>query len=299
MADQLNLTAPEDPYILTPEEEERVLDNEAIRLKHHMAWKMGNLRLPHDEIEHRLSQIDFRGQVNRERLLSNANYSKSYNLRQEKQRIQERLDKVNKQKELAEFWTAGRMFGLMKHTAYQLLNTSGEELKRELIVNDQTTPLIKTICFFFSRDPRFESELGYSFQKGLWVRGVSGLGKTFLVDCVAQNELNPAKVISMIEITDSVKGEGAYEIEEGNHRILYLDDVGTEETPVNYYGTKINWFKDFLELYYAKKRPFASLIISTNINFSEVESKYGFRVRSRVKDMFNVVDVTGKDLRGL
>jgi hypothetical protein len=29
-----------------------------------------------------------------------------------------------------------------------------------------------------------------------------------------------------------------------------------------------------------------------------MEEKYGFRVRSRIKDMFNIVDVNGEDMRG-
>jgi len=79
---------------------------------------------------------------------------------------------------------------------------------------------------------------------------------------------------------------------------LYLDDVGTEEPIVNHYGTKINWFKNFIEMYYLKNKPFNKLIISTNNSFDEIESKYGFRVRSRIKDMFNIIDVQGKDMRG-
>ena len=47
-----------------------------------------------------------------------------------------------------------------------------------------------------------------------------------------------------------------------------------------------------------KDLPFNKLIISTNNSFDELESKYGFRVRSRLKDMFNIIDVDGKDLRG-
>ena len=51
-------------------------------------------------------------------------------------------------------------------------------------------------------------------------------------------------------------------------------------------------------MYYLKNKPFNKLIISTNNNFDEIESKYGFRVRSRIKDMFNIIDVRGKDMRG-
>ena len=138
--------------------------------------------------------------------------------------------------------------------------------------------------------------MGFSLKKGLLIRGICGIGKTHTIRCVAANELHPIFMASMLEICDEVRIRGDYELPFFNK--LYLDDVGSEEPNVKHFGTNINWFKDFLELYYSKNRPFRNLMISTNNSFSEIEAKYGFRVRSRVKDMFNVVDVTGIDLRG-
>jgi len=77
-----------------------------------------------------------------------------------------------------------------------------------------------------------------------------------------------------------------------------LDDVGTEEHTVNHYGTKISFFKNFIEKYYLQNKTYEKLVVSTNNSFNEMEEKYGFRVRSRIKDMFNIIDVTGKDMRG-
>lgn len=142
--------------------------------------------------------------------------------------------------------------------------------------------------------------MGFSFKKGLLIRGVSGLGKTFLVKCIEKNEIKPIKTVSMIEVSYELKQEGEYQIKQGNNRIIYLDDVGTEEATINHYGTKINWFKDFIETVYLRgvEKGFGGLIISTNNSFAEIEEKYGFRVRSRCKDMFNIIDVTGEDMRG-
>ncbi len=203
------------------------------------------------------------------------------------------MPKSKKKKELIERCDATYMFKLMKWS-------SQNNFGRKLIVNENTTYLIKVLCYFLSNDIRFEKELGFSFSKGLLIRGISGLGKTHLVRCLENNELSPILVLSMIEITDEIKDQGQYELKLGNKKVVYLDDVGTEEATVNHFGTKISFFKNFIELVYLKNKEngFNKLMISTNNSFAEIEAKYGFRVRSRMKDMFNTIDVKGEDLRG-
>jgi DNA replication protein DnaC len=188
---------------------------------------------------------------------------------------------------------------------YQLMAWSSRNVYgKSLIVKDDKrgldfSKLITVLCFFVSKDERFEKELGYSFDKGLWIRGISGLGKTHLVKCISENGLNPILVISMLEIEESIRLNGHYSINPKNHKIIYIDDVGTEEATVKNYGSNINFFKNFIEGTYLRSKTFEHLIISTNNSFSEIEQKYGFRVRSRIKDMFNIVDIVGKDIRGL
>jgi DNA replication protein DnaC len=76
-----------------------------------------------------------------------------------------------------------------------------------------------------------------------------------------------------------------------------IDDVGSEAVPVKYYGTEINWFKDFIETIYLKQTNYSNVIITTNLGGEEIEKLYGYRVRSRLREMFNVIELTGKDLR--
>lgn len=207
----------------------------------------------------------------------------------EKKREKEQKEEVTKSVELQVRCNAKYFYNLMAWTSE---NTYG----KKLILHNDNTSLIRAICFFFSRDERFETELGFDGNKGLLIRGVSGLGKTYLFKCIENNDIRPIDIVSMIDISEQVKEEGTYDLQYQN--TLYLDDVGTEEPVVNHYGTKINWFKNFIEMYYLKNKPFNRLVISTNNSFDEIESKYGFRVRSRVKDMFNIIDVKGKDMRG-
>lgn len=298
LAKQLNLTNSDEieEYILTKEEEEILIRNEIDSQKKYIAWKMRKALSTVDEIEIKLSQINWDERIDQPSIFKRANSIKHYGIWEKQQRLKEKEELANKQKELKEQWTAKRMY---HHMAWVSENQYG----KKLIVKDDKkgldfTKFITALCFFVSRDERFETELGYSLNKGLLIRGISGLGKTHLVKCLEQNALNPILILSMLNIADEIKDNGEYLINYGNNKIIYLDDVGTEEPTINHYGTKINFFKNFIESVYLKTQIFNHLMFSTNNNANELQEKYGFRVRSRMKDMFNVIDVTGKDMRG-
>lgn len=294
LAKRLNLTDPEkEEFILTEAEITTAVLNAIEARKKHKAWKWVEAGFSEQEVLLRLSQVDWEKEVNQQAVIDRANSNKHQDLWHQEQRRIEKENELKKFKELSARCDAKYMFKLMKWSS---LNEHG----KELILNEHNKHFIVTLCYFLSNDARFETELGYSFKKGLLIRGISGLGKTHLVKCVQDNELNPILILSMLEINDEIKEQGEYEIRLGNRKMIYLDDVGTEEPTVNHYGTKISFFKNFIELVYLKNqnKTFNKLLISTNNSFAEIETKYGFRVRSRVKDMFNIIDVKGEDMRG-
>lgn len=294
LARTLNLTdlEPEQEiYILTKDEEDLAISHAITSAKRNKEWKLANAGFSAMEIIQRVSEINWDEEIDKENILKLANSNKHYGIWQEQQRQKELADALKKELELKETYSAKNMFSLMKWT-------SQHKFGKNLIINSDNKNLITALCFFLSNDKRFESDLNFSFQKGLLIRGVSGLGKTHLVNCLEENELNPILILSMIDISETLKRDGEYPIHLNGKKIIYLDDVGTEESVVNHYGTKITFFKNFIETYYLRNKIFNKLIISTNNSFFEMEEKYGFRVRSRIKDMFNIVDVTGKDMRG-
>lgn len=289
----MNLTDPEpEEYLLSKEDEDLLVKNKIEQLKQYYVWKMVNLGYTEREALKKIEENDWNAEINKEELFRDANSIRHQNIWHSQQRIKEKEDAVKRFQELTERCTAKYMFRLMKWT-------SENKLGRKLEVNENNKHLITTLCYFLSRDKKFETELGFSFNKGLLIRGISGLGKTHLVRCLEENELNPIRILSMIEITDEIKMQGEYEVSMQNNKVVYLDDVGTEEPVVNHYGTKVTFFKNYIELVYLKShnKIFSNLMISTNNSFSEIEEKYGFRVRSRMKEMFNVIDVKGHDMR--
>lgn len=287
-----NFEIEKDKYILTPEEEFTALANAINAKKEFLRYKHSNDKLKND-IEKRIAAIDWDKEIDRDQILATANANKVQNLWHQERRLQEKQMEEKAKNDLRKFWSAEEMFKHMKFT-------SRDSHGKSLVVNNDNKSLITALCFFVSEDQRFETLLGHSFKKGLLIRGPVGTGKTHLVSCLQENNLNPILVLSMIEITDELKSSGEYNINMAGKKMIYLDDVGTEEPTINHYGTKISFFKNFIETVYLKNqhKTFNKLIVSTNLNFDQIEERYGFRVRSRFKDMFNVIDVTGKDMRG-
>lgn len=268
----------EEEYILSKEEEESIIHN-AIKLK------ASNLKFGVGEVDNRVERaVKYFDDAEIKKLLETANSNKHQNLWHKEQSEKRRIAEVKRMEELKKRCDANYFFNLFKYNA-----------DRKILLNANTTPYIKTICYYFSNDARFETELGLDFYKGLWIRGKAGLGKSFILSCIQDNDIIPFKVHSTIDIAHEVAESGEYEIIEP---LKVIDDVGSEQTIVQHYGTKINWFKDFIELYYAQQKPFNYLIVTTNFDFDQIEKGYGFRVRSRIKDMFNIIDVKGEDLRG-
>lgn len=293
LAKQLNLTDPEqEEYILTAEDERVLVENKIEQLKQYAVWKMSQLGFLDQQILEKLKEINWEEEFDKQQLFADANAARHQDNWHKEQRKKEKDLEEKTKKDLLEKCTAKYMWSLMKWTSKNVYG-------KDFVLNDFNKHLVTALCYFLSRDERFEKELGYSFQKGILIRGISGLGKTHLVKCLEKNELFPVLILSMIEIADQIKHDGEFPIVMGDNKVIYLDDVGTEEPTINHYGTKINFFKQFIETIYLKNqnKSFAGLMISTNNSFAEIEDKYGFRVRSRMKEMFNIIDVEGQDMR--
>ena len=282
------------PFILTEEEKEKALYYLAERKKNFYRVQRSGKAYSREEIEDRINLMEIQGQLytpqEAEQVLAACNRNKHREQEQQKSRDQEKKEQEAQRQELKKLYTAKYLLQTAKQNCLQVYG-------KPLVMDQNTTPLLKALCFFLSEDERFETELGYSFKKGLLLRGNSGLGKTFLPLLLSGNEYNPIRIISVLDAAGQVRKEGEYTVNMQGAKILCLDDVGREDAPQFFYKSEINWFRNFLESYYLEKRPFNRLIISTNLGFAGLEEKYGYPVRSRLREMLNVVDVIGEDLR--
>lgn len=279
-------------YILTQQEEQAVLSNEMDKHLKILRNDLSRRGFSQKTIQEEVDKISIEDIADKNEILRKANERKHWKLEDEEYEKRKIETELKRQQEINDRWSANYFYGYLKYVSKKIY-------KKDLIFlkEDFTEKIITAYCYFLSRDKRFETDLGMSFEKGLVVRGSCGLGKTFIPKCLANNERNPICIISMLEVAESVRETGEYKINMGSAKILYFDDVGTEESTISYYGTKINWFKNFIEMYYLNNGDFSNIIISTNCSFAQLKEEYSFRVEERLREKMNVLHVEGESLR--
>lgn len=274
--------------ILTEQEKADAIAWQIGKEKQNLIFRLTEKGMPLPSIELRIAQTDWNEVINQAEIVAAANRRKHFRqLLAENQETEKQLNNLKNYSLIGE-WDAKKFYQTIKeHFINRFGGFKGQIWQKEYI---------RSVCLMLSEDIRFESEMGFSFEKGILVKGKSGLGKTEITRAISGNPIRPIKIISILDICDEVKENGFCELNT-KERVL-LDDVGTEPEVINHFGTKVNWFKDFIEKYYLHADGnFSRLMITTNLNAEEFEARYGLRVRSRMREMFNVITLNGQDLR--
>ena len=141
-----------------------------------------------------------------------------------------------------------------------------------------------------------------SSHKNLFIYGATGVGKTFLTNCIAKKLMdNRFSVIyvSAIKLFD-ILADSTFGRNSKDDDVLYLnifdcdlliiDDLGTEL--VNNF-TASQLFNCINERYLNHK----SVIISTNLSLSDIRETYSERVFSRITSHYTLINIFGDDLR--
>lgn len=184
-----------------------------------------------------------------------------------------------------------------KHSAEQLFEmflNAGYKF-----ADDTHAAKIKNLCCYFANDERTKLDL----NKGIFLIGNIGNGKTSLMRFFSTNQLYGFRVERVIDITSDYKilGEAGVKTYANNLKVsqnLYglenygycFDDLGTEEVPAKHYGESKNVFAEIiLSRYDNPLTPYNSTHATTNKDLTEIENTYGSRVYDRMKEMFNVI----------
>lgn len=278
-------------YILSTEEEKLSLVNAVIKRMELKKWQNRRFVAPQIDLNNSeiLQSLLASLELSKEEILNRANRLKHIEI-YDQQRLQEKQNAaVERQEKMAKTWSYK---GMYDHLRYKF-----EINKKTFVLDNDNRFAVMAICFFLSDEPRFVTELKLDFNKGIILRGEYGTGKSDLINYLCDNERKPIAKYSMLEITEEVLSGGGFQPYTPPNGIVYIDDLGTEEAVVNHFGTKRNWFKNFIETYYLKKNEFNRIILSTNLTWDEIGKYYGDRVRSRMAEMFNDVKMTGEDRR--
>jgi DNA replication protein DnaC len=174
---------------------------------------------------------------------------------------------------------------------------------------EEDYPIIYKLIAYFLHDEAACSQFDINPNKGILLSGPVGCGKTALMNLMkslAKTEhkfsVKPCRDISFEFIQNGYQVIHKYSIgklEQSDPKTICFDDLGIENN-LKYYGNECNVMAEVLlsryDTYISKK---VVTHITTNLSASEIEQHYGLRVRSRLRELVNLIafDKDTKDKR--
>jgi len=176
-------------------------------------------------------------------------------------------------------------------------------------------PLLLKLCCYFIQDHYSCAKLGIDTRKGILLSGPVGCGKTSLMKLLPH--LAPHKtnyeLIPTRNIIFNFNTNGFEVLDKYNDTKNYcFDDLGVEPFG-SHYAKECNVMGEILlsryDLFIQKNQGLglsqsislshSKTHLTTNLNAKELEKRYGSRVRSRLRQMFNLIsfDENSKDKR--
>lgn len=160
-------------------------------------------------------------------------------------------------------------------------------------------PIIYKLIAYFLKDEATCFQYGINLNKGILLSGPVGCGKTSLMNLMKYLTpiehkffVKPCRDISFEFIQDGYQIIHKYskgKLYESEPKTICFDDLGTENN-LKYYGNECNVMAEILlsryDVFTAKK---IQTHITTNLSASEIENLYGNRVRSRLREMINLI----------
>ncbi len=186
----------------------------------------------------------------------------------------------------------------------EFITKKGKEiygLKFKLFEEDM--PIIRKLFAYMIRDEENAIKQGLSLQKGIMLCGPVGAGKTSLMHLLRLILPEPRSYMikSCRDISFEFHKDGyevihryskkSFAFSPGNKipKSICFDDLGAEQN-LKHFGNECNVISEILLSRYDLFISDGLVThITTNLNASEIEKQYGLRVRSRLREMMNVI----------
>lgn len=212
-------------------------------------------------------------------------------------------------------------------TLFGTKEEEGGEIVSRFVVDDDNEKIFTILCYYFLDDEasfaRTATSIGVSnpsLKKGILLPGNFGCGKTWMMKLLSRNKKLSYEMVSAKDIcrafmqatdkqipevflkpwdTDDEDAKRWFSKDEVFHQRyigLCIDDLGSEPEKNNF-GNKMNVIGDIIESRYSSGFTGPLLHGTTNLSAEELKEFYGERVISRMREIFNFIELPGTDRR--
>lgn len=185
-------------------------------------------------------------------------------------------------------------------------------------VDESNKRVLQLMLMYFTGDKsfplEFKKDFGIygNFRKGIMLIGSVGTGKSLLFKIFKEftsREIfaNSFQYYESMEIIDNVNVYGIDYLDKFNLNGIgkftnpitcYIDDIGSMNETVKHYGSEHNVVEQLIGMRYIILNKFHKLThISTNKTPKELKDVYGERITDRMKEMFNIIELSGNSRR--
>ena len=193
---------------------------------------------------------------------------------------------------------------------YQFLESRGRDiLNPNFKIYQEDHELILKLLAYFTNNQQACQKYAISLRKGLMLSGPVGCGKTSLMRLFNtlllpqyKYQVKPCRDISFEFNRDGYSVIHKYSTNSysrGQHKIYCFDDLGTENH-LKFYSVECNVMAEILLSRYDQFCLHGlQTHLTTNLTSMDIEEQYGKRVRSRMREMFNLLafDAGSRDKR--
>lgn len=198
----------------------------------------------------------------------------------------------------------------------------GQQFGFKFQVPEHWHDVLHLLCLYFTNDPEFENYdyMGakYSLSKGIWLQSADrGTGKSVLLSLFRVNKRQCFDMISMHNLWQMFRrggnagidhlntysqiqsvSPGARNFYQHEHSFCYDELFGEEK--VNYMGNAMDISAYMINSLYDIRKyhgQFYKFHCTSNYDGEAIEHKCGKTIRSRMKEMFNLIKLDGPDMR--
>lgn len=223
----------------------------------------------------------------------------------------ERIASENRRLLTSSKWSFDQTKGFMGYRASKLF-------ENQFVIDDNNQVIFNLLCYYFSEDKMFvpaAEEIGVknpSLEKGIMLAGNFGVGKTWMMKLFMKNQRQVYFMRSAKDIANGFQTGGEEFLEQylklfenaANDKDTFfqkysgvcIDDIGTEDIK-SHYGNKKNVIGDIIEQRYFSNLLGPYLHATTNLTATQLDSFYGGRVVSRLREKVNFISLNGNDRR--